>query len=702
MDIYLIALDTSALLGTAGNILKVALGLGFVIFVHELGHFLAAKACGVKCEKFYIGFDVPISIGPIRLPRTLGKFRWGETEYGIGILPLGGYVKMLGQDDDPRKAVEEAERIKQAGGDGAEAFKLDPRSYPAKTVPQRMLIISAGVIMNLIFAVIFAATAFRFGVDYMPCEVAAALPGSPAWTAGFEPGDKIIQIGKSGRPSEHLRHDWDLRQSIGVNGDKEDLPFLVRHVDGQEEWLVVRPFAAVINGSKGLPAIGVRQGQTLQVGAHRLPGESFDGDDEESSGKRLPAGDWITAIDGRPVKSALDVEAALLAAPDKPLKFTTETRAASDGDGATPKVEKTTETIVAPLPRRRYGLVVNCGPIAVVRRGSPAEKAGLQVGDRIQSINGEALVDVVALPDQMHRLIGQEIEIKVLRGKSEEPVVVKLTPAPPKVSSDLSQPGMPVGIDSLGIALPAERTIAAVVPGSVAEQKGIKPGDKLVRGQFKHKDAKKSTSLTMKGEEFEFEDQGYHAPMLESMATFVGNEIPLQLKVERGTELISVELTPTDTDGFMSERGVFLTGRFETRVAESWGEAFGLGARQTLEDASRVWTFLKRLVTGKIALSNVGGPGSIATMAGIEASKGISSLLIFLTLLSANLAVLNFMPVPALDGGHMVFLLWEGLVGPVNERVQMALTMAGVACLLCLMVVVSSMDVWRLFQWLGG
>jgi membrane-associated protease RseP (regulator of RpoE activity) len=72
--------------------LQSVLGLGFVIFVHELGHFLVAKACGVKCEKFYLGFDV----GGLKLC----SFKWGETEYGIGALPLGGYVKMLGQDDN--------------------------------------------------------------------------------------------------------------------------------------------------------------------------------------------------------------------------------------------------------------------------------------------------------------------------------------------------------------------------------------------------------------------------------------------------------------------------------------------------------------------------------------------------------------------------------------------------------------------------
>ncbi|MFP6575694.1 MAG: site-2 protease family protein, partial [Pirellulaceae bacterium] len=176
------------------TILKVAGGLGFVIFVHELGHFLVAKACGVKCEKFYVGFDVPIKIGPLRLPRTLCKFQRGETEYGIGIIPLGGYVKMLGQDDNPANYQKEAERIRVANdGESAQADEatpettqqttetatvgvepntgpstdvesagsedqegseliLDPRSFPAKNVPQRMAIISAGVVMNLIFA----------------------------------------------------------------------------------------------------------------------------------------------------------------------------------------------------------------------------------------------------------------------------------------------------------------------------------------------------------------------------------------------------------------------------------------------------------------------------------------------------------------------------------------------------------------------
>ena len=154
-----------------------------------------AKACGVKCEKFMIGFD----IGGYKLSR-----KWGETEYGIGILPLGGYVKMLGQDDDPAHIAEQmqksqvdadsADAVPITGPDG-ETYYVDRRSYLAKSVPQRMAIISAGVIMNVIFAFIFAVIAYGMGVPYLPSIVSETMPGSPAWQAGIEPGDEIVQIG---------------------------------------------------------------------------------------------------------------------------------------------------------------------------------------------------------------------------------------------------------------------------------------------------------------------------------------------------------------------------------------------------------------------------------------------------------------------------------------------------------------------------
>ena len=316
-------------------LLQGALGLGFVIFVHEMGHFLAAKACGVKCEKFYVGFDIPIRIGPLRLPRSLFRFQWGETEYGIGILPLGGYVKMLGQDDDPRNAAAEAERIRASNGEAKDAddgeasgattdasaasnqpFALDPRSYPAKSVPQRMLIISAGVIMNLIFAVIFAALAYRQGLPYLPCEVGTVVAGFPASQAGIRPGDRILQIGRKGSPSEHLRYDWDLVQGIGMNGADEDMELLVRHRDSKEEWVKLRPKLVSLDGQER-PTIGVKAAIALKLNAKMPVIEHLP------AGKAgFKGGDEIVQVDGQDMPGHFAFQQAMWRLADQPAKLT--------------------------------------------------------------------------------------------------------------------------------------------------------------------------------------------------------------------------------------------------------------------------------------------------------------------------------------------------------------------------------------------
>lgn len=205
------------------NILKVVIALGLVIFVHELGHFLVAKWAGVKCEKFYLGFDI--------FGLKLWKHQWGETEYGIGVLPLGGYVKMLGQEDNPSRLREEIERAKAqqtaGGGDApanpdaaaslaeAERALYDPRSYLAQSVPKRMAIISAGVIMNILFAIVTAIAAYGLGVAWVRPEIGDLFPGRAAWRAGLQVGDTIESI--KGKPLHRFN---GLQKAISV-GDIE-------------------------------------------------------------------------------------------------------------------------------------------------------------------------------------------------------------------------------------------------------------------------------------------------------------------------------------------------------------------------------------------------------------------------------------------------------------------------------------------------
>jgi regulator of sigma E protease len=119
------------------------------------------------------------------------------------------------------------------------------------------------------------------------------------------------------------------------------------------------------------------------------------------------------------------------------------------------------------------------------------------------------------------------------------------------------------------------------------------------------------------------------------------------------------------------------------------------GWEETVDALTMVFRFLQKL-GGQVPITMLGGPGTIAVAAGGAASQGLSSLLVFLTMLSANLAVINFLPIPLLDGGHMVFLMYEGIRGrPANERVVLALHMAGFVFIIGLMLFVIGLDIQR-------
>ena len=297
-----------------GVILQVAGGLGFVIFVHELGHFLVAKACGVKCEKFFLGFD----IGGLKL----ASFKWGETEYGIGALPLGGYVKMLGQDDNPAAAAAEAQRARAEGGHAAQVLgsgdlppeptsdphpAWDPRSYPAQSVPKRMAIISAGVIMNVIFAVLMASLAYGLGVKELTCAVSSVRTGGAAWRAGMRTGDEITAI--AGRQDPIFS---DLRHGVTVGDVAKGIDFTVyRPADQTSRTLVLKP-----DTDLGAPTIGVTSPFSLTLPADisaGLPGAAARAEPP------LVGGDTIRSVDGVTVETYAELISELSRKRDQPV-----------------------------------------------------------------------------------------------------------------------------------------------------------------------------------------------------------------------------------------------------------------------------------------------------------------------------------------------------------------------------------------------
>jgi len=721
------AFTLSGTLHTIWVVLAVLVGIGLLIFVHELGHFLVAKACGVKCEKFYLGFDVPIKIGPIALPRTLGRFKLGETEYGIGIIPLGGYVKMLGQDDNPAHAQKEAERIRVArthaapgatdeGGDAdAEAteYELDPRSFPAKSVPQRMAIISAGVIMNLITAVIFAAIAYGIGVTYLPCELGGITGGSPAWANNVPQGSKIVQIGRSGREYDHLRFEWDLMQDIalhGAGGDPQPIDLKLELPDGRREWVSLVPSDRLVQrGLTEFVSLGVRarQSTTLATELPLMPGSAAT-----RAEPPLRAGDRIIAVNGRALEASRANEAGELPADEyeaasaanlaQPLTVTVERLTVAENTSS----RETLDVTIPPQPLRTVGLVMQIGAIEVVRQGSPAAESGIREGDLLVGINGQPVGDPFVLPQRFEKWSGQPVRLDIVRagGQVAKRIEIVVTPEARYRYDRIMVPSSLVTIESIGVAYAVGNTVAAVDRGSPAAKSGMRAGDVLQQVTLRSKAAENPEIAELLGDEPDeetvpFDAQKENWPYVAMLLQELPSPLELRVAFARGEQEYEAIMQPVDSPNwFYVDRGVRFMKFTRIHTASSWSEAWWLGLRETKESLQKVFNFLVKLATGRVSHKALGGPLSILAVAGSEASEGAASLLLFMTFLSANLAILNFLPIPALDGGHIMFLLAEAVTGkPVDERLQGTLTLIGVACLIGLMVLVFYNDIGRFF-----
>ncbi len=669
---------------------KVLVGIGLVIFVHELGHFLAAKLFGVKCEKFYVGFDVPLQIGPIKFPRTLGKFTYGETEYGIGIIPLGGYVKMLGQDDDPRKAEEEAQRIREEGDDG-EPAKLDPRSYPAKSVWQRMIIISAGVVMNVITGILFAAVAYFYGVPYTPAMVGGVTPGGAAWAAGVQPGGMVTSV--AGGEDNDQMHFNKMSQDIMLGGmDHPDQAVDVHVAYGSES----RQYALTPQPHPLEPKLQMI-GIYGPVGSQLTP--KFFATPGTSAAKVLTDDDAAAEVvgwDGHKLDAKAQMPIAPLlneiySSPSKPIELTL---VRADG-----KQHKVT---LAPQREKDFGVRFQIGKVIALIDGGPADQAGMQVGDQIVSVNGDKEIDVYALLLRSWPA-GQPVEMVVRRGKdkSAENKTLTITPV------DTMQTYPPVS--QLGEAMASTPLGFAYRSGTIVEQVtepdgNLQVGDvvKEVRIRFADEKAKETLAQAFSEEAIENLQEGWEinetTPLGVLMQTVqilpVGTEV--LVKATRPPEGSVVEATmkvqTSDRDWY--ERGLNFKDISRIQTATSFGNAISLGVREGVRGLEQVGQFLGMLVTGKVPPKFLGGPIKIAQMASHETQKGTSAQLLFLTMLSMNLAILNFLPIPALDGGHMMFLIAEAIRGKkLDEALEMRLTFAGVLALLALMIFVFANDI---------
>ena len=675
------------------NVTYVALGLGLVIFFHELGHFAVAKWCDVYVERFSIGF------GPILLSR-----KWGETEYAFSAIPFGGYVKMLGQDDmDPAQMSDD---------DIAE----DPRSYTAKKVWQRMAIISAGVIMNIITAMLFFAVAFTMGVQKSPPIAGSVEIGMPAWVAGLEDGDEFISIN-----GKEITSYEDIPLTIALSSGPIEV--VVKKRNGETQTLSIVPDQT---GTRR--QIGVSPVRSLKVAD--VPPEyplTSPGSAAAKADPSLEPDDEIVGIDDEKLEHFYQLQEYLARHADEEVDFQIKRKVGED------KQNQQFEDITIRVPTNRVlelGTVMDIGTIKFIKTNSPAEKAGLKVGDKISivSIDGNELevgrdIDPFRLPEVLAKEHGKEVEMWVRResgekkGEAEKTLesegaektgLKKIKVIPEDIPAWTEYPlgkDSPLSAPCIGVAYEITRTILDVKPGSPADGK-LQAGDRIQAVEYlppkpaegaQPKESEEPLRIEFQDAENKDRPTDWAYSFL-FIQTHRDHQVKLSVSREGEAEKIEVILTPESieaSDWYFTKRGFPVSYQTKELVAGSFGVSIVMGLHHTKNKILEIYSTLRSLVRGDLSIKNFRGPLGIASIAYSVAQNGFAQLLLFLGILSVNLAVLNFLPIPVLDGGHMVFLLWEGITGKKpTEKVLAAATYVGVLFILGLIGLVMYLDIF--------
>jgi regulator of sigma E protease len=306
---------------------------------------------------------------------------------------------------------------------------------------------------------------------------------------------------------------------------------------------------------------------------------------------------------------------------------------------------------------------------------SAAPLAVLHRGDRILDVNGHA---VHTWNDLQKALLLEESPVHLRVEGRPEPIVLDFGPrmAPRDTADRLALRR------TLSPYLPP--VVTMVVPGSPAARGGLEPGDRLIRV---------GSDTIMSWGEF-------------ARVSRASPGKPLTLTVARGDTLKTVTVTPetlTDQDPVTKKEITYgLVGVSAVRPSIEASGVFGalrVGFEETGQQIDLILSFLKRLVIGRASARELGGPITIAQMSGQAARGGITVLFGFMALMSINLAVLNLLPIPVLDGGQMVFLVAEGIGRkPLSVQLRLRLTQAGLVFIVGLMLFVIGNELLRVLQ----
>ncbi len=546
------------------SVLYFLLLVGVLVVIHELGHFAAAKLLDVKVLRFSFGCG-----------RPLVRAKLGETEYQVAVFPLGGYVRILGIEGETT--------------DKADAG----RSFAARPLWQRILIVLAGPAANLVLPIVIYFVFFA-GHTMLPAAVIGdVLDGGAAARAGLEPGDRVVSI--DGRSVRY----W------------EDIEQVVQHAPSKE----------------------------LQLTVSRN-GKVFDR-------YLTPVEDTVRQRDGRVQREG---RVGITHAPFVPL-------------------------------------------VGVIDAQSPAARAGLATGDLIISVDGQPVRNWSDVKHHLGR-IARRTSIVYFRG-TELPGIPQIELLSPGFADLVPETQVDQTLKRrtyTGLEH-AEMFVAHVDPGSPADSAGLRPGDLIVAlddkpavhwldlDQRLQADPNKTFKLTWK-----------------------------RASASGTTETLSAELTQVprkelDDYGHTVTRLVFGARNDIDRgqgamipIEGRIGYAFSKAIERTGDTVSTMVTGFVQIVSGDKPSDALGGPLMMYRVASVSGNQGWDTFLLMIALISINLGLINLLPIPMLDGGHLLVFAIEGAMRrPLSTQARVRIQHAGLFIIVSIVILAARNDVIRFF-----